>query len=41
MKIPTDQIESSIRISWGPDIDIEEFKQAFKKLLNAAKMLVQ
>ena len=41
MKIPTNQIESSIRISWGPDIDIEAFKNEFKKFLDTAKLLVQ
>ena len=41
MKIPTNQIENSIRISWGPDIDIEDFKNEFIRFLETAKLLVQ
>ena len=41
MQIPTDRIESSIRISWGSDTDEEEFKSNFYELLEIAKNLIQ
>ncbi len=41
MKIPTNQIENSIRISWGPDTNIEDFKNEFIRFLDTAKLLVQ
>lgn len=39
MGIPTEQIENSIRISWGPDTDIEETVNNFKELLKIAKQI--
>lgn len=39
--IPTEQIESSIRLSWGAETDAALLKTEFAKLLTAAKALVQ
>lgn len=39
MGIPIDQIESSIRISWGPDTDKEEMIYNFRELLEIAKQI--
>ena len=41
MGIPTDEIESSIRISWGPETNIHEFKNNFREFLKTAKDLAQ
>ncbi|MDY4279420.1 MAG: aminotransferase class V-fold PLP-dependent enzyme [Faecalicoccus sp.] len=40
MEIPVEQIENSIRISWGPDLQISDVEEAFGKLLDTAKKLV-
>lgn len=40
MGIPIEQIENSVRISWGADADLESVKTSFKKLLSVAKELV-
>ena len=40
MGIPVEQIEDSIRISWGADTNLDEFKKQFSKLLEMAKVLV-
>ena len=37
MGIPEDQIESSVRISWGYDTEMVEFEKSFKNLLESAK----
>ena len=37
MGLPVDRIESSVRISWGPDEDPKEVGQAIVNLLNTAK----
>lgn len=34
-----DRIRSSIRISWGPDTDLEELRKDFEEFLNVAKMM--
>lgn len=39
MGIPLDKIESSIRISWGADTDIDAVKESFAKILMVAKGL--
>ena len=39
MGIPIEQVESSIRISWGDQIEYEDIKRAFKELLEVAKKL--
>lgn len=39
MGIPLDEIESSIRISWGADTDIDAVKESFAKMLMVAKGL--
>ena len=39
MGVPLDDIESSIRISWGPDTDIEDLRCSFTKLLEVVKKL--
>ena len=41
MGIPVEQIESSIRLSWGAETDPALLKTEFAKLLTAAKALVQ
>lgn len=41
MGVPTEQIESSIRLSWGAETDEALLKTEFAKLLTAAKALVQ
>ena len=41
MGIPTDQIENSIRISWGADTNVNDFKGQFFKLLEIAKSLAK
>lgn len=41
MGIPEEQIESSIRLSWGAETDEALLKTEFAKLLTAAKALVQ
>lgn len=39
MGIPASDIENSIRISWGPDTEVDVFKAEFEKLVNVAKSL--
>lgn len=39
MGMPVDEIENSIRISWGPDIQTEEFRNNIGQLLRIAKSL--
>lgn len=39
MGIPTDQIESAIRVSWGNQAEIDEVIHGFKNLLYVAKKL--
>lgn len=39
MGIPEEQIESSIRISWGPDSSIEEIRDNIQSLLQMAKQI--
>ena len=41
MGVPAEQIESSIRLSWGAETDAALLKIEFAKLLTAAKALVQ
>ena len=41
MGVPAEQIESSIRLSWGAETDEALLKTEFAKLLTAAKALVQ
>lgn len=41
MGIPVEQIENSIRISWGADLQIADVEEAFGKLLDTAKKLVR
>ena len=40
MGIPEDIIESTVRISWGPYTDEEEFDIEMRRLINVAKQLV-
>ena len=40
MGVPAEQIESSIRLSWGAETDEALLKTEFAKLLTAAKALV-
>ena len=40
MGIPDNQIENSVRISWGHDIKIDEIEESFKNVLETAKGLV-
>lgn len=39
MGVPAEQIESSIRLSWGAETDMKQLKTEFAKLLTAAKRL--
>lgn len=39
MDIPQEHIESSVRISWGQDTDLHQFKENLMKLLEVAKVL--
>lgn len=39
MGIPTEKIESSLRISWGPDTNYERLEKGFSELLIIAKQL--
>lgn len=39
MGIPEDRISSSLRISWGPDTDLEKMKEGITKVLDTAKHL--
>ena len=39
MGIPTEQIENSIRISWGADTDVEEAVNNFRELLKVASQI--
>jgi cysteine desulfurase len=39
MGIPADEIENSIRVSWGPDLSEEEFRKNLGKLLEVVKNL--
>ena len=39
MGIPEEQIECSIRMSWGANISIEEVKENIDKLLETAKQI--
>ena len=39
MGIPTEQVESSIRISWGSKMEYEDIRRALKELLAVAKKL--
>ena len=41
MGIPVEQIEHSVRISWGPETDIAELRFGVTKLLEAVKALAQ
>lgn len=40
MGIPKEQIENSVRISWGHDISINEIEKSFQNVLKVAKSLV-
>jgi cysteine desulfurase len=39
MGIPTEDIESSLRISWGPDTSVEELENNFRELIETAKQI--
>ena len=39
MGIPEDQIESSIRVSWGHGVQIEDVLNSFIGLINVAKQM--
>ena len=41
MGLSPERIENSVRISWGPDTDINLLKTDFMKLIEIAKMLAQ
>lgn len=40
MGIPADQIDNSIRISWGPESDLDDTVNAFEDMLKVAKGLI-
>ena len=39
MGVPIEQIESSIRISWGPDTMIDDVVKNLRELLEIAKQI--
>ena len=39
MGIKEEEIECSIRISWGPDTLFEELREEFTKLIDTAKQI--
>jgi len=39
MGLPVDDIQSSVRISWGPGVTVEDVKGHFQELLETVKML--
>lgn len=39
MDIPVEQIEDSIRVSWGPESDVRDVIDAFSNLLTTAQKL--
>lgn len=39
MGIPTEDIESSLRISWGPDTSVEDLEKNFRGLIETAKQI--
>jgi cysteine desulfurase len=39
MGLPIERIENSIRVSWGPETDINLFKENFSELINVAKSM--
>lgn len=39
MGIPDENIENSVRVSWGPSCDIKEIEDSFTSLLNVVKLL--
>ena len=41
MGVPVEQIENSVRISWGADTDPDLLKAEFSKMLSMAKKLAQ
>ncbi len=41
MGLPVEQIENSIRVSWGPGVEIQEFELRFSELLEVARALGQ
>ena len=40
MGVPANQVENSIRVSWGPEISVEEIEQSFGRMLEIARGLV-
>lgn len=40
MEVPIEQIENSIRISWGPNMQLPNIEEALKKLFEIAKKLI-
>lgn len=41
MDVPIEQIENSIRISWGPNLDIRQFEESFTDLIAIAIKLIK
>ena len=39
MGVPVEEIESSVRISWGPDTDVNEITESFEGLLETVKQI--
>jgi len=40
MGISREQIENSIRVSWGPDVELEEFEKSFQNIIETARRLI-
>ena len=40
MGISREQIENSIRVSWGPDVELDEFEKSFQNIIETARRLI-
>ena len=40
MGISTEQIENSIRVSWGPDVELDKFEKSFQNIIETARRLI-
>jgi len=40
MGISRKQIENSIRVSWGPDVELDEFEKSFQNIIETARRLI-
>ena len=40
MGISREQIENSIRVSWGPDVELDKFEKSFQNIIETARRLI-